>query len=823
MPRSMGWVVALAVLAPAAHSSAGETLQATIQRVEGGVAELDVGSRHGIAVGSKFRVFSPGKVVRIPLTGTVTYQEGSPIGVIRAVEVYPSSSRCVVELLEQGKVLAPGLDAVLIGEPSPKPQPQLQPSQPIEASGQTAPAAGAQQTAKAMELPAGPSTLPSPTKFVMLAEPGKPVPGQEVKLSLQEAGSAPKDRFLPGVRVKWFASSGCLMAEETSVSSVAWIAPRNPGRAEIRAELLLPGGAKHSVAGVIEVAGEPSFPDKFEIVSVLGYNAFGGESLRVQDVAFDAAGNLYLLDARLRRIFCLERGSKMSVAVSERSFAASGVKEPLAIAVKDEKIYLLDAAAPCIKIFDIPDRPSGKMGEGVKTSDPVDIAVDSRGMVYVADSGLRCFHVFDSNGVYLNVRGRRGQGIGEFEAPVAMAVAPGDKIFVLDRARRDVQVFDQSHRVISRFSLRVEPRNSPVDIAVSSDGQDVYVLEGERGHVARYSSSGELRFHSTQDELRFPDLPPSPAKLAVDPFGRIHVVPRSRIGLYRYSSDGLPEGRFAADAPGRPMCISCDDQGNFAILDSEAPYVRIYDADGWLAGRFGVPTDLPVAFRMPRRLAMLRRGLGVATLGPTARGAFDEPVEMPVLNIFDWKGIRIRQLGSRGTAPGQFILPVDLDTDREGNVYILDRDILRVSVFSWKGAGNTPERERTFRRGSRLAEEMIAPDRLAVDPDTGDMYVYDAKTRLIKKFTKDAIYTGTSGSDMGFLDVQRMKVDWLGMLWVFDRRLQELRRLDFRGVTASVSASIQLKAFTSEALDFGIDASNKIFVLTGRDLVYVLR
>jgi len=820
-------LVTLVVSALAPPVGAGEVVQATVQRVDGAAVELDVGSRHGVAVGARFQVLSQGKVIRIPLTGTVTYQEGSPIGIVRVVEVYPTNSRCLVESIDPGKQIAPGLDAVLLGAPAPSP-----PAVPAGV-GSTAPPAGATAAApvevargpQALAAPAGPAALQEPVKLTLLADPGRPSPGQEVRLSVQglEAAGGQRPGLPPGAKVRWSATGGCLMAEETSSNSVSWIAPRAAGRSEIRAEVLLAGGRRLAAAGVIETAGEPALPDKASVVNVFGPNAFGGEMLRVRDAAFDEAGNLYLLDSRLRCVFCLGRGAAIREAVSRKACADAGVKDPVALAVREGRLYLLDSAPPCVKVFDLSDKPAMKMGENVRMSEPVDIAADARGTVYVVDRGMRCFHVFDSNGIYLNVRGRRGQGLGEFESPAAVAVAPNGNVLVLDRARKDIQVFDQSHRVVSKFGARVQPGNTLADIDISADGKSVYVLEGDRGQVARYSESGELQLYSAQDEARFPNMPAAPAKLAVDPFGRVHVVPRSRVGVYRYGPDGLPEGRFAADEPGRPIGIAADDQGMFAILDAEPPYVRLYDPDGWLVCRFGVPTDVPVAFRMPRRIAMIRRGRGVATLGQGSRGAFDEPVEMPMLNVFDEKGTRIRHLGSRGTAPGQFVLPADIDADREGNVYVLDRDILRVSVFSWKGAGATPERERTFRSGSRLAEEMLAPDRLAVDPDTGDMYVYDAKTRLIKKFTKDAIYVGTCGADMGFQAVERMRVDTLGLLWVFDKRLQELRRIDFRGATGSVSLTVPLKAISSEPLDFGLDASGRIYVLTARDLVYLLR
>ena len=98
--------------------------------------------------------------------------------------------------------------------------------------------------------------------------------------------------------------------------------------------------------------------------------------------------------------------------------------------------------------------------------------------------------------------------------------------------------------------------------------------------MARYSASGQLMMYSAQDESKFPKMPTQPTKIAVDGLGRVHVMTRSREGIYRYAADGSSEGTFAADRPGRPMSIGVDTQGNFTILDAESPHIRLYDQEG---------------------------------------------------------------------------------------------------------------------------------------------------------------------------------------------------------------------------------------------------
>ena len=114
--RSSGAIVATVAVAAALLSAraalAAEAMRATVQRVDGTMVELDVGRRDGVARGARFTIFTLGKVVRIPLTNTVTYKEGQPVAVVRVVEIAEMSSTCAIEKRETGATISVGLDAV---------------------------------------------------------------------------------------------------------------------------------------------------------------------------------------------------------------------------------------------------------------------------------------------------------------------------------------------------------------------------------------------------------------------------------------------------------------------------------------------------------------------------------------------------------------------------------------------------------------------------------------------------------------------------------------------------------------------------------------
>jgi hypothetical protein len=69
-----------------------------------------------------------------------------------------------------------------------------------------------------------------------------------------------------------------------------------------------------------------------------------------------------------------------------------------------------------------------------------DVAVSSGGAIYVLDNGFNRVQKYDSSGVYIGTFGRKGEGPGEFNFPIAIAVDGLGNVYVADRSK--VQIFD---------------------------------------------------------------------------------------------------------------------------------------------------------------------------------------------------------------------------------------------------------------------------------------------------------------------------------------------------------------------------------------------
>lgn len=87
---------------------------------------------------------------------------------------------------------------------------------------------------------------------------------------------------------------------------------------------------------------------------------------------------------------------------------------------------------------------------------PNSIAMDSRGRVYLAlaDAG-ELPAVYDRDGKFIGLIGRKGSGPGEFRSANWISVDDSDTLFVLDRANGRLSVFDPAYRFVRSAPIPV--------------------------------------------------------------------------------------------------------------------------------------------------------------------------------------------------------------------------------------------------------------------------------------------------------------------------------------------------------------------------------
>ena len=85
---------------------------------------------------------------------------------------------------------------------------------------------------------------------------------------------------------------------------------------------------------------------------------------------------------------------------------------------------------------------------------PRGIAINSRGLVYVTDTGNKYIRVFDSNLEPLSSFGGEGRLPGRFDEPVGIAIDSSDNIYVADTGNNRIQKFNSEGKYLEEYPTR---------------------------------------------------------------------------------------------------------------------------------------------------------------------------------------------------------------------------------------------------------------------------------------------------------------------------------------------------------------------------------
>lgn len=187
---------------------------------------------------------------------------------------------------------------------------------------------------------------------------------------------------------------------------------------------------------------------------------------------------------------------KPVVEAIARGTGATFLKDPLAVAVYNDKFYVTDATNGRILVFLDDGAPLYDFSGGtlhdppkLKLKYPNSIAINSRGEVYVADIEAGQIVVFSESGRAL----RRFELLENRKIkikPLAIAFDESNNFYVAEANTRSVYIYDAKgalSRVIGGGKF-----NYPNGVAVHRNG-DIYVSDSNAQQILVFSGSGVLK------------------------------------------------------------------------------------------------------------------------------------------------------------------------------------------------------------------------------------------------------------------------------------------------------------------------------------------
>ena len=556
-------------------------------------------------------------------------------------------------------------------------------------------------------------------------------------------------------------------------------------------------------------------------------------------VAVDEAGNVYVADASNNAIRKVTSAGVVTTLAgggaagsSDGTGTGARLDEPRGIALDTNgTLYVADydnhlirkitTAGVVTTLAGQADQQGNADGTGTAASfrGPMGIAVDSAGIVYVADTGNKSIRRITTAGVVTTLT-LSGQALSE---PRGIAVNSAGVITVADYGSHTIRAIATNGSMTTLAGLIGSPGTTdgsattarfhfPSGVAVTTAGV-VYVADTDNDTIRAIASSGAVTTpagqagrSSTVDGLgadaRFDD----PFAAAVDADGVVYVADSAAHVIRRITPDGAvstwagsPGSYGSADGTGAaarfysPFGVAVDAAGIVYVADSFNHTVRKIAAGGvvtTLAGsaQSGGKTD----------------GAGIAA-------RFDQPFGIAVdpngnIYVSDATANTIRKITSAGVVstlaglagtPGstdgtgtsaRFAVPYAVAVDATGTVFVVDHGnhtIRRITpagvVTTLAGtAGSAGSSD-----GSGAAARFLYPSGVAVDRN-GNVFVADTDNHVIRQITPTGEVTtvggsGSPGSTDGvgtaarFYNPKGIAADAAGRIYIADRSTHTIR------------------------------------------------
>ena len=299
---------------------------------------------------------------------------------------------------------------------------------------------------------------------------------------------------------------------------------------------------------------------------------------------------------------------------------------------------------------------------------PAGIAIDSKGLVYVADQKVGAIFIFNTETKDTTLI--RNGFEAHFGLVNGIAVDDDDRLFVSDGKMRRVLVFNPKHEVEGQIT---EGLVDPVGLAIDTANRFLYVVDSQQDQVLVYDA----------DTLK----------------------PLRRIGTGGKNHYLTTPGDFGA-----PYGAAVDADGNVYVTDTLNNRVEIFDADGTFISLFGKNGDGPGYFSRPKGIAVDSDGhIWVAD------------AVQDRLQVFNRDGQLLTYIGlGHGDLPGQFNALVGVAIDKKNRVFTSEQYPGRMQMFHYvtdaEAAAEKTKHDEDLQKAADRHQKTAAPDKPAAAP-----------------------------------------------------------------------------------------------------------
>ncbi|NIA12678.1 MAG: 6-bladed beta-propeller [Nitrospiraceae bacterium] len=236
------------------------------------------------------------------------------------------------------------------------------------------------------------------------------------------------------------------------------------------------------------------------------------------------------------------------------------IGKPYGLAIWDGKIFVCDTTDNYVPIFDLEKKRLDALGQdySARLSKPINIAIDSDGTRYIADTGHKRVMIYNADNHYVSTFGDP-ETLGPSDVLIS-----GDELYVCDIDHGQVAVLDkktgEERRRIGELGHGEGELYYPTNLAMDGD-QNLFVTDTGNARVLKFNSAGKF--------------------------------------VQQFGDRGEGMGRFV-----RPKGIAVDRAGRLYVVDAAFENVQIFDSEGKLLMFFGQAGNVPGGLNLPAKIVI---------------------------------------------------------------------------------------------------------------------------------------------------------------------------------------------------------------------------
>jgi tripartite motif-containing protein 71 len=246
------------------------------------------------------------------------------------------------------------------------------------------------------------------------------------------------------------------------------------------------------------------------------------------------------------------------------------------------------------------------------------IAIDTvNNFIYVTDTignnldGNHRVQKFDMNGNYLMQWGTKGTGDGQFGDPMGIAVDASGYVYVADFFNQRIQKFDSNGVYQKEFKSAASYFEG---VAVDKDG-NIYITMPAHGVVEKYDSDGNILWSSTAFS--------GPEGIAVDSTNNVvYVADHNAYCIKRLNTDNgevITTWGLKGDGPDKngidgdgyfyyPLGVAVDAAGYVYVAETNNARIQKFRPDGTFISKWGSKGSLYGQYKSPEGIVFDKAG-----------------------------------------------------------------------------------------------------------------------------------------------------------------------------------------------------------------------